>query len=105
MIAIDGAVGVSSSDLAVSWSNDEEASALGPVSREPANGEQFLPGVVEVLVIPLAVNIASTALYNLVRRLVRRCRRPSETSELELSEMITGDGDRLLVVRARQVRL
>ena len=37
----------------------------------------FLPGLVELVLIPVAVNLASTVLYDPVRRLVRRLS-PSE---------------------------
>jgi hypothetical protein len=56
-------------------------------------------------VIPGAVNLATSALYDLVGRVVRRSRPDrGELLELELVETTTALGDRVVVVRSRRER-
>jgi len=94
---------VSAKDFVVAWDEDAEAVAAGAVRVEPAGGEVFLPGLVELVVLPFVVNIASTVLYDVVKRVVGRARKVREESELEVVEFTTAAGDRLVVVRARRV--
>jgi hypothetical protein len=56
----------------------------------------------EWVLLPVAVNMASSALYELVRRLVVRAGSRKEVSEVEVVEFTSGGGDRVLVVRARR---
>ncbi|HSV66735.1 MAG TPA: hypothetical protein VLJ59_12605 [Mycobacteriales bacterium] len=100
LVALDPEVGLSATELAAHWDTDEQARALGAAAVEPSSGEQFLPGLVELVAIPLVVNVASAALCEVVSRLVRRLRpRPRDGAELELTEVVTQQGDRVLVVR------
>jgi hypothetical protein len=104
LVAVDPAVGVEPADLVVAWNDDREAAGLGAASVESPNGEVLLPGLLELVAIPIAVNLASAVLYDVVRRLVRR-RRPEVTGpELELVEITTAQGDRVVVVRLTQGR-
>ncbi|GAA1036319.1 hypothetical protein GCM10009557_46700 [Virgisporangium ochraceum] len=112
LVAVDSAVGVRAEDLAAVWRDDPEAAAVGPASVGDggSGGRVFVPGLVELVVVPLAVNLASTALYELVRRLVVRSSAqqasqpaPQPVLDLELVESTTPDGDRVLVVRTRSV--
>ncbi len=106
LVALDPGVGVSPVDLAVRWDADAEARSLGAARVEAPRGEVLVPGLVELVVIPLAVNLASNVLYDLVRRLVRRSQ-PSadgERMELEVTEITTGQGDRVVVVRSAAER-
>ncbi len=65
----------------------------------------LVPGLVELVVIPLAVNLASNVLYDLVRRLVRRAQpADGERTELEVTEITTGRDDRVVVVRSAAER-
>jgi hypothetical protein len=102
LVAVDSAVGVEPTGLAAAWNDDREASALGTASVESPNGEVMLPGLLELVTIPIAVNLASAVLYDVIRRLVRR-RRPEVTGpDLELVEITTAQGDRVVVVRLTQ---
>lgn len=105
LLVLDSDVGVDAGRLAEAWDADAEASALGhAAAREPGAGV-FLPGVVELVVIPLAVGLTSSALYDLVRRLIRTCRPEKvDVADVELVESTTDGGDRLLLVRVRRDR-
>ncbi|GAA0913069.1 hypothetical protein GCM10009557_86940 [Virgisporangium ochraceum] len=107
LVAVDSAVGVRAEDLAAVWRDDPEAAAVGPASVGDggSGGRVFVPGLVELVVVPLAVNLASTALYELVRRLVvRSSAQPAPVLDLELIESTTPNGDRVLVVRTRSAQ-
>jgi hypothetical protein len=106
LVALDSSVGVAAEDLALVWREDPEAAVLGEPSVGRPGGEVFLPGLLELVVVPLAVNVASTVLYELVRRLVVRSKGkpPAEVADLELVESSTAAGDRVVVVRMRSVR-
>jgi hypothetical protein len=102
LIALDPGVQVSPGELAAAWDADEQARALGPAAVEaPARGV-FLPDVLTLVAIPLGVNLASTAITAMVGRLVARLRntRP-DPPEVEVAEMASADGDRVVVVRLR----
>lgn len=105
VIALDPGVGVSPAGLAVAWDNDEQARALGPATIETSARGDFLPDVLTLVAIPVAVNVASTAITAMVSRLVARLRdaRPDQP-EIEVTETTTADGDRVLVVRVRGER-
>jgi hypothetical protein len=98
----DLAIGVDA--LAAAWDADDEARHLGPAEVEPAAAGVFVPGVVELVAIPLAVNLASGVLYDILKRLIAKVQGPGKASseELEIAEVTTGSGDRLVVVRARR---
>ncbi|WP_203915252.1 hypothetical protein [Rhizocola hellebori] len=106
VVVVDPAVGVGPKELAGLWLADEEASALGVAGVE-AGRDSFVPGLVEMVVVPLVVNVASSLLYDLVRRLIRRGEQESggQRTELELVEQRTAAGDRIIVVRLVQERL
>jgi hypothetical protein len=90
--------------FAAAWSGDGRAQRVGGAAVvTPVPGAVFLPGVVELVAIPLAVNLGSSALYDMVKRLLASSRRPTEPGigDLEVTETLTADGERLLVVRSR----
>ncbi|MCG5445690.1 hypothetical protein NIE79_004211 [Micromonospora sp. NIE79] len=101
VVAVDPAVGVVPVALAKAWESDEEAAALGAASVQPAAPGTFLPGLAELVLVPLAVNLASSLLYDLVRRLIVQQRPAVDVTELELTETRSGD-DRVVVVRVRR---
>lgn len=106
LLAVDPDVGVEPGRLAAVWDADAEASALGRAVLRRSEPGVFLPGLVELVVVPLAVSLTSSVLYDLVRGLLRRCRPGrSDVADLELVESTTGQGDRLLVVRVRRERV
>ena len=100
VVAVDPGVEVSPADLAAAWESDGEARAVGAASVEMSGRGDFLPDVLTLVVIPLGVNVASTAACALVSRLVARLRpaRPDQLA-VELAETAGDDGDRVVVVR------
>lgn len=100
LVALDPAVGVSPESFAADWEADEQTRRLGAVRLEAPRGQEFVPGLLELVVIPIAVSVASGVLTDLIRRLVG-ARRPSPGDrELEVVET-TSRGDRVVVVRLR----
>jgi hypothetical protein len=106
LLALDPAVGVSPESFAAAWEADEEARRLGPVGMEAAPGQQFIPGLIELIVIPMVVGVSTDVLTDLIRRLVRRRQPPQfddleyDDPKLEVAETMSR-GDRILVVRLR----
>jgi hypothetical protein len=101
VVAVDPAVGVEPAVLVKAWAADEEAAALGEASLQSSVPGSFFPGLAELIWVPLAVNLASSVVYDLVRRLVVAQRPAVDVTELELVETVSGD-DRVVVVRVRR---
>ncbi|MEU0548762.1 hypothetical protein [Micromonospora sp. NPDC005979] len=101
VVAVDPAVGVEPAALAKAWDSDEEAAGLGTAAVQPSSPGAFLPGLAELIWVPLAVNLASSVLYDLLRRLLVQQRPAVDVTELELAETVSGD-DRVVVVRVRR---
>jgi len=100
LVGLDPALGMSAADLAAGWGTDERARAHAAAEQDAAPSGEFFPGLSELVVLPVAVNLTSSVLYDLVKRAIRRARpEPPERRELELLETTTAQGDRLLVVR------
>ena len=106
VIALDPATGVSPEELAAAWDADEETRSLGMASVEASARGDFLPDVLTLVAIPVAVNLASTALIAMVTRVVARLRdtRPDEP-EIEVAELTSADGDQVVVIRLRGAHL
>jgi hypothetical protein len=102
LIALDPGLQVSAGELATAWDGDEQARVLGSAAVEaaPAQGV-FLPDVLTLVAIPVGVNLASTAITALVGKLVTRLRNTRPDPEIEVAEMASADGDRVVVVRLR----
>ena len=63
-------------------------------------GDDFFPGLVELVVIPLVVNLASSAAYDLLKKLVARLRRGRTMSRgWSVADGPAGSGDVMIVVR------
>ena len=75
LVAVDQAAGVNPQDVAAAWDDDDEARAAGLASVEVPPPGQFLGEVATLVVIPLAVNMASTTACALVSRLMQDCGR------------------------------
>jgi hypothetical protein len=103
-VVLDRDLGIGVDALAAAWDADDEARHLGPAEVEPAGAGVFQPGLIELVAIPLAVNVASGALYDLLKRLITKLRGAGKASseELEIVEVETASGHRLIVVRSRQ---
>jgi hypothetical protein len=102
MIVLDPGVAVSPAALAAAWGADEQARAVGPASVETSARGDFLPDVLTLVAIPVAVNVASTAVTAMVTRLVDSLRgtRPDQP-DIEVAELTRADGERIVVVRVR----
>ncbi len=104
LVALDSSVGVGAAAFAGAWEGDVEARRVGSPVVEPVTGEVFVPGVLELIVIPLLVNVGSSGLYDLVKRLVAKARSEGRAGveDVEVAEVMTAEGDRLVVVRSRR---
>ena len=101
-VVLDPGVGVSAADLAAVWDRDDVAREVGLAAVGTARPGDFF-GVVELVVVPLAVNLASSAITALLGRLVAGLRAGEpEHPGLEFAEMTRADGDRVVVVRLRR---
>jgi hypothetical protein len=105
LVALGPGTGVPPSELVAAWDSDAEARALGKATLDAPVRGVFLPDVVSLVVIPLLVNVGSTAAYDLVRRAVAKARsnRPDQP-DLELIEITGSEGDRIMVLRVRGER-
>jgi hypothetical protein len=102
-VVLEPGVGVSPADLAAAWESDEEARATGPASVRTAPPDGFF-GVLELVIVPLAVNLASSAITALVGKLIARLRTGEpEAPALEIVEMTRPNGDRIVVVRLSEL--
>jgi predicted RNA-binding Zn ribbon-like protein len=100
LVAMEPGAGIAPEALADAWNADNEASAAGTARVEAAGGRDFFSGL-ELVVIPLAVNLASSASYDLLKGLVARLRHGQEDAPpLEVAEAPAGGGDVVIVVRA-----
>jgi hypothetical protein len=105
VIALDPDVGVSPAELAAAWDADEQAQAVGQASLEASVQAEFLPDVLTLVAIPVTVNLASTAITAMVTRLVARLRNSQpDRPEIEVAELTSADGDRIVVVRLSGAR-
>ena len=104
VIALDPGVEVRPAELAAAWDSDDQARTVGAVTVETAPPGDFF-GVIELVVIPLAVNLASEAAFGLVSRLINKVRRARlDQPDIEISELAKANGDRVIVVRQRGTR-
>lgn len=103
LIALDPSAETKAASFAAAWSGDGEAQRVGGRAVViPVPGVVFLPGVAELVAIPLAVNLGSSVLYDMVKRLLGVSRGPAGpgAGDLEVVETLSADGERLLVVRS-----
>jgi hypothetical protein len=102
---LDPGTRVKPTELAAAWDADGEAKVAGPAWAETISEGVYLPGVTELIVVPLADNLASSAAYDLVRKLVTKLRPQREEDQaLEVTAVTTRDGDRVVVVRSGGTR-
>ena len=100
VVAVDRAVGVVPADVAVAWDGDAEARAAGLAVVESPRPGQFVGDVLALVVIPLAVNLASSAACALVGKVIGKLRgAQSDRGDLEITAAAGGDGDLVVVVR------
>jgi hypothetical protein len=101
VVAVDRAVGVSPAQLAAAWDRDSEARKAGSAAVEAARPGEFLGDLLALVVIPLSVNLASSAACALVSRVLGRLQRERQDSgELEVVAAAGAEGETVVVVRA-----
>jgi hypothetical protein len=104
VIVVAPGAGFGPEAVASAWNADREASAAGTAVVEDAGGEVFFPGLVELVAVPLAVNVTSSVVYDLVKKLAGRLRRPGGGDEAQVErpeflEVTGGGGDVIIVIR------
>lgn len=98
VVVVERAVGVAPAELAAAWDQDAEAREIGSAAVEAPMRGEFLGDVVALVVIPLAVNLASSAACALVSRVVAAMR-PAKPNPNELEVVAAaGRGGELIVV-------
>jgi hypothetical protein len=101
-IALDPDLGVAPAAFVAAWAQDAQARAVGVAEVGiTGNGTAFVPGLLELVIIPLVVNLGSNGLYDLVKRLVTS-QSTTAVSEIETTEIVIAQGDRVIVVRTRR---
>jgi hypothetical protein len=100
LIVVAPDAGIAPEAMAAAWNGDGAASAAGTARVEASGGDVFFPGLVELVVIPLVVNLASSAVYDLVKKLAARLR-PAGGGEprVERAEVPAGGGEVIIVIR------
>lgn len=106
LVAIDSGVGVSAAEFAGEWNADRPMVGDGLAAVDSAGAGAFIPGLVELVVVPVAVNVASSVFYDAAKRIVGRLFDKSSpdrvASEVEVSEFTSASGDRVVVFRTRR---
>src|SRR5262245_11799425 len=106
LLVADPGLGMSPAQLVSAWDAEfGRTPSGGRAAVERGSGRLMVPGVLELVVLPVAVNVASSALLAMAGRLVNRARghEPDQPlPEVEIVETTNAEGDRVLVVRARQ---
>ncbi len=101
-VVLDPSLKVNPAELAAAWDDDGEAREAGHATIESAPPGDFF-GVLELVVVPLAVNLTTNAITAIVGRLIARLRNEqTDRPELEIAEMTRPNGDRIVVVRLRE---
>jgi hypothetical protein len=100
LVMVDPGVGIEPDALAAAWNADGEAAAVGAARVEAARGADFFPGVVELVVVPLVVNLASSVGYDLLKKLVTDLRHGRKNAPpVELTEASASSCDVVVIVR------
>src|SRR5262245_27337152 len=104
VVVLDPALKIRPVELASAWDGDGEARTAGTATVDTAEPGDF-SGVLELVVVPLAVNLASGAITAMLRRLLHKLRQdPSDAPVLEITETMLASGDRIFVVGIRGAR-
>ena len=102
VVVLDPNLKVSPGDLALAWDGDDEAHAAGIATVDSAPPGDFF-GVLELVVVPLAVNLVTNAVTAMVGKLITKLRpEQPEQPDLEIAEMTGANGDRIVTVRLRR---
>jgi hypothetical protein len=87
-VALDPDLGIGVDALAASWDADDEARRLAWLGSS-LGGWRLLAGVVELVAVPLVVNVTSGALYDILKRLIAKLGGTvtDSSEELEVAEV------------------
>jgi hypothetical protein len=100
LVALGPGAGVDPVGLVAAWNADDQAVAAGVARVEAAGPGEFIPGVMELVVVPLAVNLASSAVYDVLKNVLGRLRHEhGQSAEPQLSQTRTSGGDLVVVIR------
>jgi hypothetical protein len=93
-------LGIRPQDFAAAWNETPECRDQGAARLEAAASAQYtdpmLAWAATMVVLPLVVNLASSALYDLIRKALAR---RGVQKRVEITEITRPDGSRLLVVK------
>jgi hypothetical protein len=98
VLVFDPSLEVDASAMAERWANDEEVRdnlAGEPGVRQQPTTTYHLPEVIEYVVIPLAVNLGSSGLIEITRRLLEKYR-PGAKASIEVLD--SEDGGQTVVI-------
>ena len=104
LLVFDPALGVDAAVLAAEWAGDPEAKqylAGEPVVRRD-RATAFHAGLMELVVIPLAVNVASTVLIDISIRLVKKVRKARGGAEVRAAVEQAPSGEKVVLVTEGQ---
>lgn len=104
LLVFDPALGVDAAVLAAEWAGDPEAKqylAGEPVVRRD-RATAFHAELMELVVIPLAVNVASTVLIDISIRLVKKVRKASGGAEVRAAVEQAPSGEKVVLVTEGQ---
>jgi hypothetical protein len=105
LVAVDRAAGVDPADVAAAWDSDDEARGAGLAAVEVPRPGEFLGDALALVVIPLAVNLASSAACALVSRVMQKLRPAApDAGDLDVVASAGRDGDLVVVVRVARAR-
>ncbi len=105
VVTFDPDVGVSPADVASERARDDQARALGTASAVDSIRADSLSHAVVLVMVPPPVNVASSSIYDLLRRLVTRLHTTRrEEPGLEFIKVLDSKGNRIFAVRLRRAR-
>ena len=102
-IALSPDLHITPEEFAATWNEAVETRALADAHVSGAKGAQFLDPMLATLLLSVATNVASSALYDLIKDVIRRLQDkknqpPSPHSHTSLVEMKKPDGTSIVVV-------
>lgn len=93
--------GIPPEEFARAWNETAQARAIAEARLVESKGTQFDPTLVAGILIGVATNVASSALYDLIKEVIRRLQDRQSThprTHTHIEELNKPDGTRLVVV-------
>lgn len=97
LVALDPSAEVGLAEVMAAWNADPTAAVAGVARIEAVGPGTFIPGLVEMLVIPLGVNLASSAVYDILKGVLKNLR-DNQQGDLALSDAHASGEDLMIVV-------